>query len=311
MINYLIFSISILFYFLIYYYIFKKLNRFTGIVSGVGFIIPFLILIFTFFHNLFILYFIIISLLSLIYWYDDYKGLGIFFRLSLQFIAGFVCFFLIIDPTNFDNYIYFFLFSLFFGFWNIFLVNTINFYDGDDLNVSVLIITIFSFFYFSGISSTDINKIIILVLIFITFFSLFNLFFNKYYFGDSGCFAIANIINLILITGFLSEEFNYNIALSPLILPIIDVIYVILKRKKMKESLVTRNFYHLYQRISLKINGFWYISPTIILPLIILFMNYSVMEKIFSNQLIILVFDLLIVILFYIIVLKTIKKFLN
>ena len=257
------------------------------------------------------MYFIIISLLSLIYWYDDYKGLGIFFRLLLQFIAGFACFFLIIDPTNFDNYIYFCLFCLFFGFWNIFLVNTINFYDGNDLNISVLIITIFSFLYFSGISSTDINKIIILVLIFITFFSLFNLFFNKYYFGDSGCFAIANIINLILITGFLSEKFNYNIALSPLILPIIDVTYVILKRKRMKESIVTRNFYHLYQRISSKINGFWYISPTIILPLIILFMNYSVISKIFSNQLIILVFDLLIVILFYIIALKTIKKFLN
>ncbi len=261
---YFIFFISIIFYFLLYYIIFNKFNKYSNNVSGPGAIFPFLILFFITFQNTLILYFITLGLFAIIYWYDDYKGLGIRLRLSLQFLSGFACFLLIMDPIYFDNYFYFFIFCVFFGIWNIFLINTINFYDGNDLNVSILIITIFSFLYFSASFPNNIEKIIVFVLLFVVIFSLFNLFFNKYYFGDSSCFVIANIINFILIFGILSNEFNYNIGLIPFILPIIDVIYVLFLRIILGESfLYVRNYYHLYQRVASKTKGYWYITPTI------------------------------------------------
>ena len=175
-----------------------------------------------------------------------------------------------------------------------------------------LIITIFSFLYFSAPFPNDIVKTIVFVLLFVGTFSLFNLFFHKYYFGDSSCFVIANIINFILIFAILSHEFNYNIGLSPLILPIVDVVYVILLRISLGESfLFVRNYYHLYQRIASNIKGYWYITPTIIFPFIIVFCNYLILDKIFENKLIILIYNLLTVLLFYIIALKLLKKFLN
>ena len=101
MMIYFIFLISIIIYFLFYYIVFKKFNKSSNIVAGPGAIFPILILFFITFQNTFILYFIILSFFSFIYWFDDYRGLGIHLRLFLQFFSGFACFLLIMPSWLF------------------------------------------------------------------------------------------------------------------------------------------------------------------------------------------------------------------
>ena len=308
----IILILIIIFYFHYFYKLFKKFN--ISYSSGAGSIVPIILLVSIFYYSPDLLakykfFIFFLSFLTIIYFYDDFKYLNINFRFFLQFLSGFVCFFLISDFNHIvsnDNLIYY---SIIFGLWNIFLVNLINFYDGNDLNVSILIIVILSsLLLFTNAHHLVINLIFINLYIMIIF-CFFNHFYANYYFGDSGCFAFANILNFFILVLLKESSLNYELFITVFYLPIIDILYVLFYRVHLKESLYTRNYYHLYQRISLNFNGYWYLGPTIFFPIFFSLLNYILINHLKINNFFVFIIDMPILIFLYFLILKvTISK---
>ena len=264
-----VFLISLIFSSLICYSYILAWNRFISkkrIATGYGFIVTiFLILIDIYFENNFVnfKFYSILLLFSFVYWFDDLKKLSSSFRLILQFFSGAIIAFIAIKNNDLVfNYSHIII-IITSGLISIFLTNVINFYDGSDLNVSVLIIIIALTCLFLINLSQYYKFIWTVVLGFILGFIFFNIKPNKVFFGDSGCFVISFLLNLMIIESIL--VFNYEIVylLIPLSLPIVDVFYVILKKFKLKESLMIRNYYHLYHVVEKKSKSMLYLIPQI------------------------------------------------
>ena len=289
-------------YFYIYNKIFKKISKNSKIISGSGFIIFPLILLFNiilanYFEKNIIIYFIIISFLTFIYWYDDYKNLPIIIRINLQFLSGFLCFYLF-HPNSLETE-YLIILSAIFGIWSIILANTINFYDGADLNVSLLSLLFLIFFTILYPLNEILYSSNYFLIIFLIVFCYFNISHNNYYIGDSGCFAIFNYFNLLILLTF-DLSFEYIILLmSILYLPLIDVFFVILKRLYLGEKITTRNNYHLYQQIQLKFGAYYYLIPLFIFPVLIYLLSYYFKNTLNYNIYTILILNLFLISILY------------
>ena len=165
---------SILFYLLNFLFIKiwrkKKLNT----PKGAG-----IILIINFFYfglnfNYSIISLSLLIFLSLIYFLDDLFSINFKWRLLIQIITPILIFYSITNSTNF--WILITCTSAFF-----ILINTLNFQDGEDLNISVLLVIIFSIFYLFS-SNLIIQKISLLCLIFFSVFIIFNVKKKKFIF---------------------------------------------------------------------------------------------------------------------------------
>jgi len=298
-------------YFHLYYKIFRNYN--SQSVSGVGAIIPILVLVISFLYpqEYSINYYLFLSLLcvfTIIYLIDDIKNLPISIRILIQFLSGFACFYFIADFNFISNSFILLLFSIIFGLWTIFFVNLVNFYDGNDINVSTLILIFLFFLLIFAIIPNFVILIIFSIINFIFIFSFFNFFYSKYYFGDSGCFAVANLINFLLLLIFKKSSINLVLFITPFFLPIIDVLFVIILRLNLREPIYTRNYYHLYQKIALDFKGYWYILPTIIFPIFFSFINYQFLYILNINQILILTIDLPIIVFFYFFIMFYLRK---
>ena len=228
-----------------FFYI-KIWKKFTDKVpSGIGVLLAIPCFFYYFQQNLYFTSVVLILTFSFLYYLDDLKGIHFLSRLFLQTSASLVIYF---SYTLEINLIIIFLNLIFF----IILVNVLNFQDGEDLNISILLIPIFILFYLYSESEIikNVSKIIALFLI---AFSLFNSKKNTLYFGDSGCFFVSIIIFL-----FAYNEINNLILIKLLIavlaFPVIDVFYVILYRIFKKENLLSRNYLHVYQILAQKVN---------------------------------------------------------
>tara|TARA_B100000989_G_scaffold205914_1_gene155990 strand:- start:7679 stop:8623 length:945 start_codon:yes stop_codon:yes gene_type:complete len=266
-INSILISASFIMYFCIFNILYPKIFLNLSSIKGSGFISSIIIFVYFFFlnNNIFgseSIYFAIIIVLSVIYFYDDVFGLNILSRIIIQFLSGIICAYLFLDIS--DQYLIIKL--LIFGCWTIFFVNCLNFYDGEDLNFSILIILILVINCLLLVNDNTFFLTLIVILFFIIF-SFFNIYLKEFYFGDSGCFAIACFLNYLLITSMETNFENLFVFLAPLFLPILDVIYVIILRLYLKENLTTRNYYHLYQRLAKKYKKYYYLLPTIIMTL--------------------------------------------
>tara|TARA_Y100000768_G_scaffold333690_1_gene273883 strand:- start:17211 stop:18146 length:936 start_codon:yes stop_codon:yes gene_type:complete len=205
--------------------------------------------------------YLLILLFSFIYWFDDFKYLPVYFRFFLQFISGFViCIFLL----EFESIFRLLSFAVLAGFLNIFLSNIFNFYDGEDLNICLLLMLVFSSIFFKFQADQNYQMLSAIIIIFLSCFALFNFKPNSIYLGDSGCFMFSLILISFFISNINSKFEDIIFVIFPVLLPAIDVIYVILLRVLLKENLTTRNYHHLYQMISLKYGNFFYLSPQVI-----------------------------------------------
>ena len=120
------------------------------------------------------------------------------------------------------------------GLISVFLTNIINFYDGLDLNISTLII-ILSLTILYKINYNPVYSFNWLIIIgFILGFIIYNLKPNTIFFGDSGCYIISFIINILIIEAILNFDLKIIYLIIPLSLPIFDVLYVLIKRLKRK-----------------------------------------------------------------------------
>ena len=188
------------------------------------------------------------------------------YRILLQILASALIYLSLILEIN---YLLIFFNILIF----LVLTNTLNFQDGEDLNVALLLIIIFAIFFLFAQSDyvQDLSKII---LCFLISFSFFNIKKNTLYFGDSGCYFVSILI-LIFIYSEIENILLIKLFISVIIYPILDVLYVLIYRIFKKEYLLSRNYLHFYQIIAKKKFYKLYLLPTILFPVINIFISFQ------------------------------------
>jgi len=262
---------AIIFYFLnfIYIKILKKISKKTP--TGVGFflIIPLLYFLLEFDLNLF--YSISIILFSFIYFFDDLIGLNFLWRILIQILTSVIIYFLFSFELFFVQF--FLLVFLFF-----ILTNSLNFQDGKDLNITILLFMIFFAFYFFS-SNLVIKNISELILIYLLIFSIFNSKKNNLYFGDAGCF-VSSILIFLFIINDIENLLLIKVILSIIFFPILEIFLVNLYRIYKKENLLARNYYYIYQLLAKKIKYKLYLLLNLFFALV----NYFISSQSSMNM---------------------------
>ena len=261
----------------------KFINK--KVPTGIGAILVFPVYFYYFQHNLDFINFFLILILTFLYFLDDLIEIHFLWRILLQILVSLVVYITLENSLNFIL-----IFLIFF-----ILINGLNFQDGEDLNIALLLFLIFCIFYLYS-TDNNIQKTSLVILIFIISFSFFNIKQKNLYFGDSGCYFIS-----IIIFFFIYKEIdNHNLLkllISVTIFPFVDVFYVIVYRLLKKENLFTRNFLHLYQVMAKDFNHKLYLLPNILFAFFnILISHYFNFEFNFIALLIALNFIMLIVV---------------
>ena len=258
--------------------------------KGFGVLMPMLLLVslkkMSFFEPL-SLALSVISLLSVIYWLDDLYEINPLFRVALSFISGVSLYLLSIFNSGETFLPGIIGLAVFYGVINVILTNVLNFYDGADLNISLLILLSCLCSLFNPISQ-DLQHVIFSAIVFIASFSFLNRRPNYLYFGDAGTFAYSSLITSIMI---FKMQSSLTISLEffiPFLLPVLDVFYVIYVRIKSKENLLTRNYLHLYQKLNDRFDNKFYLLPQIV-NFIVCFFTLYLIKDLQLNNLIILI----------------------
>ena len=235
--------------------------------TGIGILLTIPCFFFYLEQNLYFANIILLLTFSFAYFLDDLVEISFLWRILLQIFGSLVIFF---STTN--------EISLVFVFFNLLvffiLVNTLNFQDGEDSNIAILLFIVFIIFYFYSENNftKHTSKIILLFLI---SFSFFNIKKNFLYFGDSGCYFISIII-FLFVYNELHNMTLIKMLISVIIFPVIDVFYVALYRIFKKENLLSRNHLHLYQVIAKKLNLKLYLLPNIFFSFLNIFISFYI-----------------------------------
>ena len=259
------FSIILFFCFnLVYIKIWKAISKNIPTGIGVFFLLPLIYYGLEFDLKLF--YLIILILFSLIYFIYDLVGLNFLWRVLIQILTSIVLYFLFFIEINFIQAglitLIFFIF-----------VNTLNFQDGEDLNIAILLIIIFSVFYFFSTISI-IKNISELILLYLIIFCIFNKKKKNLYFGDVGCF-VSTILIFLFIIKEIENLLMIKVILSVLLFPVLEIFLVNLYRIYKRENLLTRNYYYIYQIIAKKTKYKLYLFPNIFFS----FLNYLISSQ--------------------------------
>lgn len=248
---YISFSLFLVLNFL-YIFIWNKNFKRTPTGIGVFLLIPLVY----YCVNQSIYFIIIISLIlcSLVYYLDDLVKINYKIRIGLQIFAALIIFYLFKETISI-NYLPLIIF-LYFG-----IINSLNFQDGQDLNIFVILLLIFlSFYLYSNV--IIIENTSILVILFLLSFGIFNKKPSRVFFGDSGCYVATIILFVFFIYEF-TNFFLIKSIIAILLFPLIDVSVVLMYRVIMRENLLSRNYYHIYQRLYKKTKYYVYLLPNI------------------------------------------------
>lgn len=282
-----------LFSFLNFFYIkiWKIFFNNTPTGSGIFLLIP--LIYFGIISEIYIIIFILF-LFSFAYFFDDLFGIKYIYRIILQILAAALIFSI---STIELNFYYILLFISFF----LIICNSLNFQDGQDLNIASLLIMIFCLFLFFS-NNILIRNTSVITLIYLLVFLFFNSKSNNLYFGDNGCFISTIIIFLFLI------EDSQNLLLikylsSIIIFPLTDVFFVLCFRIYKRENLLSRNFYHIYQILFKRYDSKFYLLPNILFAMINLIIS-SFLEFNMNYLTIILILNFFFVILLNFIIKK-------
>ena len=286
-----IFIRSIIFFFTStsYIFVFKKFIDNKKVPTGYGIILPaYLITLINIFSSreYFFSSIIIIFINSLIYFFDDIINLNPFIRTILQIFTGLSLLFIFSDKIlgiysfNLIILICFSVIAL-----TCLLANVLNFYDGADLNLCLIILLSGLILLFSDNYLDENTKYLGSVLVsFSIGFSLLNYIPKNLYLGDCGSFAMASLLIYIFLINILEFKYFPKEFFCLLALPVFDVLYVLLIRITKKHNLLTRNYLHLYQRLQIKFGNFYYLIPTILNFSLSLFV-FDIVQKIYNNYL--------------------------
>lgn len=293
---------------LAYRNIWRRFNE-HAVPKGFGVFLPIILLISLFKGNYsdhLVIIFSLISFFSFIYWLDDLYGLNPILRMIVSFTTGVLLYLisLIYNGSLFDLGIL--VPAVLYGLFNVGLTNVVNFYDGADLNISILILlSCFSFLLLP--ISTDWLFTIIACIVFIAAFSILNRKPNFLYLGDAGAFAYSSLITSLLLYKTRSNLYIPLDFLIPFLLPVLDIFYVICLRIKREENLLTRNYLHLYQKLKIRFDNKIYLLPQII-NFIVCFLMLNLFKRLQINNLAIIIFLFAITGIIYMLFLKILSR---
>lgn len=271
--------------------------------TGFGYFLILYLMFYSFYYDLRFfekISLILIFIFASIYLIDDFIGLRPAIRVLLILSVGFILPIIIIDPRIYYNEIIYLVYiCICLSIFNFLITNVINFYDGSDLNIALLISTVGILLYIYSNNDTIGSHLGIILTSFIIPFILYNYKPNYLYFGDSGCFIFSNILLILLILNINNRNTVPIETFVPIILPLIDVIYVLFLRIKKKHNLLSRNYLHLYQKLNIKYQNYLYLLPQITNTFICLVIIYYLKINSFDNLIFILVSCFFSTILFY------------
>lgn len=204
---------------------------------------------------------VVVALATAIYWLDDAIELSAWQRLAVSFLAGggiAICWF----AGDADvSLILLASVCLLAGLVCVALTQMVNFQDGADLNLASFIALTAGVILIFTAADREWAAIALAALAFILPFAVLNSRPRMLYLGDSGSFAFAGLLT-VMAAAFVENFHNMPPeAAIPAALPALDVFYVFVVRLKEKHDLLTRNYLHLYQRLSRRYPGFGYLTP--------------------------------------------------
>lgn len=202
-----------------------------------------------------------ISALTALYWIDDIGDLNVKLRLALQFGAGALMAGLALRNGTGSLPFPQPLACLIAGAANIGLTNMVNFYDGADLHISMLLVLLAAALLIAPAANPDFVPLALATLAFVLPFAFVNRTPGSLYFGDAGSLAAASLVTLLTVTAARDGDGGAALAALPLMLPAMDVAYVFMLRMRRGEDMLSRNYHHLYQQLQIRYRGFWYLLP--------------------------------------------------
>ena len=204
---------------------------------------------------------VVLALASLGYWIDDVSDLSAKIRIVIAMLAGLSMTWLAL-PSQLDVPLHIMLLAiLFFAAVNVGFVNMVNFYDGADLNLAVLIFIQASFVAAHLPQGHYLHLSSVGLICFVLAFSSFNRQPETIYFGDSGCFVFAGFMTLMAVSFMFDPQVNQPHIFIPLALPLLDVAFVMAVRIWQGHDLLSRNYMHIYQRLQRRFADRRYLAP--------------------------------------------------
>tara|TARA_E500000178_G_C17007143_1_gene748673 strand:+ start:437 stop:1426 length:990 start_codon:yes stop_codon:yes gene_type:complete len=207
---------------------------------------------------------LIILFAGLIYLIDDMKGLHHWLRIFIAFIFGSLMFW--IEYINGININFTMLgLLLFFGILSLGLTNMMNFNDGVDLNLALIILLSgLILFFYTNSENLIFKNIGVLTCAFAVGFGFLNKKPNTLFLGDAGAFVFALVFLFFILKFFTSSGEIPLELIAVLAIPMFDVFYVMLIRLYYKHNMLSRNYLHLYQRLRIIYGGFYHLIPQVI-----------------------------------------------
>ena len=251
----MIFYISFFSFLLLnFFYITVWNKNFKGTPTGIGIFL--LIPLIYYCVNQSILFIILISLVlcSLIYYLDDLVKINYKIRIGLQIFVALIIFYLFRETININ-------YSILIVFLFFVIINSLNFQDGQDLNIFVILFLIFLSFYLYS-NQKIIENTSMLILVYLISFGIFNKKKSKLFFGDSGCYVATIILFIFCIYEF-TNFFLIKSIVAIMLFPLMDITFVIMYRILIRENLLSRNHYHIYQKLYKKTDYYVYLLPNI------------------------------------------------
>ena len=135
--------------------------------------------------------------------------------------------------------------------------------DGADLNLGTFIALTAGFILLFGAAHREWGAVALATLAFVAPFAVMNGRPKTIYFGDSGSFAFAGLLTTMAVAFFRDYGSLPPEAAIPAALPAFDVFFVFTIRLRERHDLLTRNYLHLYQRLSRRFDGFGYLVPQV------------------------------------------------
>ena len=210
----------------------------------------------------------VIAAAAAAYWLDDIIELSARLRILISFATGAaICGLLLGGASQGPTLIALCLSA---GALNVALTSVVNFYDGADLNLASFIALTGVMVLMFAPQQSFMRPGAIVSVAFIAPFAVLNGRPTTIYLGDSGAFAFASLLTLMIII-FLWEGGEVPAqAAIPLALPAFDVFFVLAIRIIEKHDLLTRNYLHLYQKLNAKYDGFGYLAPQFVNVVVVL-----------------------------------------
>ena len=193
------------------------------------------------------------------YWLDDLIELRASLRILISFAVGAAICALVLGGASQPLVLVALCVAA--GMLNVVLTNVVNFYDGADLNLATFIALTGGIALIAAPPGSFMRGGAIAILAFIIPFAAFNSRPKTIYLGDSGSFAFASFLTLMILVYVRGGGEVPAQAVIPLALPAFDVFFVLGIRVLEKHDLLTRNYLHLYQKLNARYEGFGYLAP--------------------------------------------------